>query len=185
SVGGNHLTSDIAHGLRLPADIAERIKIEYGHACAAEVASTDHFTVQPFGEDRPVQISRLDLATIIEARVEELFSLVLQEVKRTGYDGLLPAGLVLTGGTSQLPGIRRVASEVLNLPCRTAGPKNLHGMVDKLQGPGFSTSVGLLHWAQNEALAPVRNNHKSKRGRGLLRGRSMDRGLDLLKRLLP
>src|SRR5687768_1972262 len=139
SVGGNHLTSDIAHGLRLPADMAEKIKIEHGYASAEDVASTESFSMQPFGEERPVQIARCDLATIIEARVEEMFSLVLQEVKRTGYDGLLPAGVVLTGGTSQLPGIRRVASEVLNLPCRTAGPANLQGLVDRLQGPAFST----------------------------------------------
>jgi cell division protein FtsA len=184
SVGGSHITSDIAHGLRLPADIAERIKIEHGHACAGEVASTQTFNVQPFGEDRPVQISRLDLATIIEARVEELFNLVLQEVKRTGYDGLLPAGLVLTGGTSQLPGIRRVASEVMNLPVRTAGPKNLHGLVDKLNGPAFATSVGLLQWAQHESLSPARSNGYKKK-RGGLRNVDLSKGLGLFRRLLP
>jgi cell division protein FtsA len=184
SVGGNHLTSDIAHGLRLPADTAERIKIEHGHACSAEVASTEHFTVQPFGEERPVQIARMDLATIIEARVEEMFSLVLQEVKRTGYDGLLPAGVVLTGGTSLLPGIRRVASEVLNLPCRTAGPKNLQGLVDRLNGPAFSTSVGLLTWAQHESLAAPRYDKKKRPG-SKIRQVDLNRGMDFLKRLLP
>ena len=187
SVGGNHLTSDIAPGLRLPADMAEKIKIEHGHASAADVASTESFTMQPFGEERPVQIARGDLATIIEARVEEMFSLVLQEVKRTGYDGLLPAGVVLTGGTSQLPGIRRVASEVLNLPCRTAGPTNLQGLVDRLQGPAYSTSVGLLSWAQHESLALPRLKKNGKRNGNGSRLRNMDlsRGMDLLKRLLP
>lgn len=189
SVGGNHLTSDIAHGLRLPADMAEKIKIEHGHASAEDVASTESFSMQPFGEERPVQIARGDLATIIEARVEEMFSLVLQEVKRTGYDGLLPAGVVLTGGTSQLPGIRRVASEVLNLPCRTAGPANLQGLVDRLQGPAFSTSVGLLSWAQHESLNAPRGAKKGKRGGngsgGRLRNMDFGRGMDFLKRLLP
>jgi cell division protein FtsA len=184
SVGGNHLTSDIAHGLRLPADMAEKIKIEYGHASAQDVASTESFTMQPFGEERPVQIARGDLATIIEARVEEMFSLVLQEVKRTGYDGLLPAGVVLTGGTSQLPGIRRVASEVLNLPCRTAGPANLQGLVDRLQGPAYATSVGLLAWAQHESLAAPRLRKNGKRN-GRLKNMDLSRGMDLLKRLLP
>jgi cell division protein FtsA len=184
SVGGNHLTSDIAHGLRLPADMAERIKIQHGHAFSGEVASTEHFSIQPFGEDRPVQVSRLDLATIIEARAEEMFSLVLQEVKRTGYDGLLPAGMVLTGGTSLLPGIRRVATEVLNLPCRTAGPSNLQGLVDKLEGPAYSTSVGLLRWAQHESQAIGRANGK-KRKKGTARSVDFGRSFDLFRRLLP
>ena len=184
SVGGNHLTSDIAHGLRLPADMAERIKIQHGNASSAEVASTEHFSIQPFGEDRPVEVSRLDLATIIEARVEEMFSLVLQEVKRTGYDGLLPAGMVLTGGTSLLPGIRRVATEVLNLPCRTAGPTNLQGLVDKLEGPAYSTSVGLLRWAQHESLAIGRGNGK-KRKKGAARSMDLGKSFDLFRRLLP
>jgi cell division protein FtsA len=144
--------------------------------------------MQPFGEERPVEIARCDLATIIEARVEEMFSLVLQEVKRTGYDGLLPAGVVLTGGTSQLPGIRRVASEVLNLPCRTAGPANLQGLVDRLQGPAFSTSVGLLSWAQHESLAAPRFKKGRRNGNGngsRLRNMDLSKGMDLLKRLLP
>ncbi len=180
AVGGNHLTSDIAHGLRLPADLAEKIKIEHGAALAAEVPLHEVFAVQPFGEDNPLQVTRADLATIIEARVEEIFGLILQEVKRTGYDGLLPAGLVLTGGASQLPGIRKVASGVLNLPCRVAAPQNLHGLVDKLTGPAFSTSVGLLHWAQRESFAPPARKSKKK-------SRTIDlgRGMEFFKRLLP
>ena len=84
---------------------------------------------------------------IIEARVEETFELILQEIKRSGYDGLLPAGMVLTGGTSALPGISRVASEVLGMPVRTGQPQNLKGLVDKLNSPMYSTSFGLLQWA--------------------------------------
>jgi cell division protein FtsA len=183
SVGGNHLTSDIAHGLRLPADVAEKIKIDYGHACVADIAGTDLFSVQPFGEDKSVQMARADLVTIIEARVEEIFSLILQEIKRTGYDGLLPAGVVLTGGTSQLPGLRKVASEVLNLPCRVAAPQNLVGLTDRLNGPAFSTSVGLLHWARHESLSPMRARKKKAGSKPI--NVDLNRGLDLLKRLLP
>ena len=94
-----------------------------------------------------MQINRQELAHIIEARVAEIFTLTLQEIKRSGYDGLLPAGMVLTGGTSALPGIRRVASEVLNMPVRTAQPENLSGLVDRLNSPAYSTGVGLLRWA--------------------------------------
>ncbi len=94
-----------------------------------------------------MQISRQELVHIIEARVEEIFSLVVQEIKRSGYDGLLPAGMVLTGGSSLLPGIRNLASQVLDVPVRIAQPENLIGMVDKLGSPAYSTSVGLLRWA--------------------------------------
>ena len=147
AVGGNHVTQDVAHGLRLPVAQAEDIKKQQGHAVRGEVGADEYFSVRPFGEDRPVQINRQDLAHIIEARVEEIFRLTLQEIKRSGYDGLLPAGMVLTGGTSALPGIKRIASEVLGLPVRTAGPENLVGLVDRLDSPAYSTSVGLLRWA--------------------------------------
>jgi cell division protein FtsA len=147
AVGGNHITQDIAHGLRLSFEQAEEVKKQHGYAVRSTVGSEEHFTIRPFGEDRPVQISRRDLAHIIEARVAEIFSLTLQEIKRSGYDGLLPAGMVLTGGTSALPGIKRVASEGLNMPVRTAQPENLLGLVDRLNSPAYSTSVGLLRWA--------------------------------------
>jgi len=183
SVGGNHLTSDIAHGLRLPADLAEKVKIEHGHASAEEVASTETFVVKPFGEERPVQMARADLATIIEARVEEMFGMILQEIKRTGYDGLLPAGIVLTGGTSQLPGIRKVGSRVLNLPCRVAEPQNLQGLVDLLKGPAYSTSVGLLHWGRRQSLVAPRLKKKKASSRSITV--DLNKGLEILKRLLP
>ncbi len=147
AVGGDHITSDIAHGLRLPITQAEEIKIKHGHAMRDEVPSGESFSIKPFGEEKSVEINRQELAHIIEARVEEIFSLVLQEIKRSGYDGLLPAGLVLTGGTSALPGIRALASQTLNLPVRIAMPEDLIGMADKLQSPAYSTSVGLLKWA--------------------------------------
>ena len=147
SVGGNHITSDIAHGLRLPQPEAEEIKLQHGHALQSAIGVEEYFLVRAFGEEEPVRVSRKDLVHIIEARVEEVFSLVLQEIKRSGYDGLLPAGMVLTGGASALPGIRELASQILGLPVQIAQPQNLTGMVDKLGSPAFSTSVGLLNWA--------------------------------------
>lgn len=147
AVGGNHITSDIAHGLRLAVSQAEEIKLQHGHALMSEVGAEEYFVVRPFGEDSPVQINRQELVHIIEARVEEIFGLVMQEVKRSGYDGLLPAGMVLTGGSSALPGIRTLASRVMGLPVRIAQPENLIGLVDRLGSPAFSTSVGLLRWA--------------------------------------
>jgi cell division protein FtsA len=146
AVGGNHVTQDIAHGLRLPFAQAEDVKKQQGYAVRAEVGAEEYFSIRPFGEDRPVQINRKELAHIIEARVEEIFSLTLQEIKRSGYDGLLPAGMVLTGGASALPGIRRIAGDVLDMSIRVAQPENLLGLVDRLNSPAYSTSVGLLRW---------------------------------------
>jgi len=102
AVGGNHITSDIAQGLRLPLSQAEEIKIQHGHSLEEEVDARQFFNIRPFGEQDPFQISLKELVNIIGARVEEIFSLVVQEIKRSGYDGLLPAGMVLTGGSSAL-----------------------------------------------------------------------------------
>jgi cell division protein FtsA len=181
AVGGNHITSDIAHGLRLSLSQAEDIKKQYGHAIEAEVSESDRFTVRSFSEEHPVTVSRQELAHIIEARAEEIFQLVMQEIKRSGYDGLLPAGMVLTGGTSALPGIRSLAAEILGLPVRIARPENLVGLVDQLNSPAYSTSVGLLYWAllMNETAAPQPGRRTKG---GMLNWNAIN---EFLKRLLP
>jgi cell division protein FtsA len=185
-IGGNHITSDIAHGLRLPISQAEEIKKQYGYAIQGEINDSDFFSTRIFGEDKPVDVSRKDLAMIVEARAEEIFDLVLQEIKRSGYDGLLPAGVVLTGGSSQLPGIRNLATEVLGLPVRVAKPENLVGLTDQLHNPAYSTSVGLLYWAMmmNEASPAAAIAHRRvgrKKG-----GRDFGEMLrTFLKRVLP
>lgn len=147
-VGGNHITQDIAIGMRINPDQAEQVKKQYGYSIMSEVSEEDFFTLRAFGEDSPVQVSRRDLAHIIEARVAEIFQLCLQEIHRSGLNSLLPAGMVLTGGSSLMAGIRPLASRVLNMPVRVAKPENLLGLVDQLQSPAFSTSVGLLKWAE-------------------------------------
>src|SRR5258706_6121175 len=147
AVGGNHITQDIAHGLRLAMTQAEEVKKQQGYAVRSDFGGDEYFMIRPFGEDKDVRINKQDLAHIIEARVAETFSLILQEIKRSGYDGLLPAGMVLTGGTAALPGIKRIASEVLEMPVRTAQPENLLDLVDRLNSPAYSTGVGLLRWA--------------------------------------
>lgn len=147
AVGGNHITSDIAQGLHIPFSQAEEVKLRQGHCLPSELAPGETFSVKSFGEENRVEIDRHHMAEIIEARVEEIFSLLLQEIKRSGYDGLLPAGLVLTGGSSQLKGMAQLASKVLGMPVRLGQPENLTGMVDKLQSPAYSTSIGLVQWA--------------------------------------
>ena len=187
AVGGNHLTQDIAHGLRLPISQAEEVKKQQGHAVRAEVGSEEYFNIQPFGEQHPTQINRQDLAHIIEARVEEIFNLIQQEIKRSGYDGLLPAGMVLTGGTSALPGIQRVGNEVLHMPVRTAQPEHLVGLVEKLGSPAYSTSVGLLQWAltmhgQDLAMGNTRRDRRGRKGESSV---NLDDIKNWINRLLP
>jgi cell division protein FtsA len=181
-VGGNHITSDIAHGLRLPISQAEDVKKQYGHAMEEEVGVDETFTIRPFGEEAPIQFSRRELATIVGARTEEIFDMALQEIKRSGYDGLLPAGVVLTGGASQLPGLRAMASRVLALPVRLARPENLLGLVDQLNSPAYSTSVGLLYWALlMSETAPVQPGRRPQKGVNL----DWNSIKNILKRMLP
>lgn len=144
AVGGQHITNDIAYGLHLPTELAESVKLTHGHADPKAVSPLEAFPIQPFGEELPSKVQRADLAHIVHMRVAEIFELVLKEAKRSGYDGLLKAGIVLTGGSSLLPGIKTVAAEVLQMPVRLAQPEHVTGMAEALKSPAYSTSVGLL-----------------------------------------
>jgi cell division protein FtsA len=144
SVGGYHVTNDIAHVMNLPHELAEAVKLEFGHADPRAVQPLEMFPVQPFGEEHISQVKRSDLVDVIHARISELFELVLVEVKRSGYEGLLPAGVVLTGGASVLPGMKAIANRVMQMPARVAQPEAITGMADPLRSPAYSTSVGLL-----------------------------------------
>jgi len=148
-VGGNHLTNDVAICLRTPFEEAEEIKKKWGHARPSEVPADQDLDIAAFGEETHQKISRRQLSEVLGARVEEVASLIMQEIKRSGYDGLLPAGVVLCGGTSQLPGIAEVVRDVIGLPVRIGQPHDLQGLVDTLTSPAYATSVGLLMWEQN------------------------------------
>ncbi|MFN2188856.1 MAG: cell division protein FtsA, partial [Candidatus Promineifilaceae bacterium] len=114
-VGGYHITNDIAIGLRVPFEVAEEIKLKYGDCRPDQIDPGVVFTVQPFGGEK-IQVGRQDLAYVVEARVDEIFQLILQEIRRSGYEEFLPAGIVLTGGTAQMKGICQVAKKVLGVP---------------------------------------------------------------------
>ena len=147
--GGEHITNDIAIGLRTPFTTAEELKIKHGHARSEYINPNETIDVAMFGEGERQRVSRQLLAKIIEARVEETFDLIHQEIKRSGYDGLLPAGVVLCGGTADLAGIRDLARDVLNLPVRIGAPQDLRGLVDILGSPAYATSTGLLEWGMH------------------------------------
>ena len=142
-VGGNHVTQDITYWMRVPFGLAEQVKIQRGHADMNAVSESEVFPVEPFGGEI-LPVSRRDLAMVIEARFEEIFELLEKEIKRSGYAGLLRAGAVITGGSSQLPGYRDLASRILNMPVRLAHPERITGISDTLKNPAYSTSVGLL-----------------------------------------
>lgn len=143
--GGNHLTNDIAVGLRAPFANAEEIKIQCGHALP-EVLEEERIEVVSFGSEGRRSVSRRFLAQIVRARMEEIFDLIQQEIKRSGYSGLLPAGIVLCGGTGSLKGIEALGREVMQLPIRVGHPHDMYGLTDMIQGPACAASVGLLLW---------------------------------------
>ena len=155
AVGGNHLTNDVAVGLRAPFDTAKEIKEKYGYASSEDVAVGETIDVAVFGEDSWQAVSRQFLSEIIEARAAEIFNLMLQEVKRSGYDGLLPAGVVLCGGASELAGMRELGRDILQLPTRIGPPLDLQGLVDALSSPAYATGVGLLLWGLREEATRV------------------------------
>lgn len=145
-LGGEYITNDIAIGLRLPSQVAEQVKLSHGHALSNQVAEDERFAVSPYGEGNPVPVPRWKLAEIIQARCEEILENVQQEIKRSGFDGLLPAGLVLCGGTAQLPGIRDLARSIFELPVQIGIPKAISGLTDRVSGPDGAVAVGLVKW---------------------------------------
>ncbi len=182
-VGGGHFTSDLAMCLRLPLETAERIKISHGHAYPPDLSLEQPFVVAGFGDEQRITVQRRDIAMILQARAEELFGLVMQEVKRSGYDGLLTAGLVVTGGGSQLPGLREMGRDVTGLPVRIAQPRDIQGLVDNLHSPAYATAVGLLRWGMNEIMArPSRKRRASINLGGLGLGGFL---ANVMRQLLP
>jgi cell division protein FtsA len=165
-VGGFHLTNDLAVGLRLPFESAEEVKLNHGQALPTNVRAEESFVVASFGGEARQQVFRREVANILEARVEEIFNLILREIKRSGYDGLLPAGVVLCGGSAQLPGMLDLGKKVLGMPLRIGQPRNLLGLVDQLANPAHATGVGLLQWGLTASLSPSLHRRRSRPGVG-------------------
>jgi cell division protein FtsA len=151
--GGEHMTRDVAVGLRTPFSTAEDLKIRYGHALPGSLPTDEMIEVTSFGNGARQAVSRLRLAEVIEARAEEILLLILREIKRSGYDGLLAAGLVLCGGSAELAGLTTLAEQVLHLPVRVGTPHDLQGLTDVLENPAYATAVGLLLWGMRPAQA--------------------------------
>ncbi|BBB29115.1 cell division protein FtsA [Neptunomonas japonica] len=146
-IAGDQVTNDIAMALRTPTQHAEQLKMKY--ACAlAQLASIDETIKVPSVGDRPPRdLSRQALAEVVEPRYDELISLVQAELRRSGFEDLVAAGIVLTGGTAKMEGVVELAEEIFHMPVRLAMPHGVRGMDDILQNPIFATGIGLLHYA--------------------------------------
>jgi len=142
--GGDHFTNDIAVGLRTPVPEAERIKKKYGCALSSLVGEEDTIEVPSVGGRKSRVLSRQILCEIIQPRAEEIFSLINEEIVRTGFDKSINAGAVLTGGGSIMDGIPEIAEDVLDMPVRRAAPVNVAGLSDGVSSPVFATPVGLV-----------------------------------------
>jgi cell division protein FtsA len=164
-IGGYHLSHDLAVGLQCAFPVAEEIKKRYGHAFSAGVADETPLDITHFGDESLHQYTRRDVAEILEHRVADIFDLIQRETKRSGYDGLLPAGIVLCGGSSQLPGLKEAGQKFFGVPVRIASPQGLSGMVDLLGSPAYATSVGLLEWGMHQDRAQGRMRSSGLNGR--------------------
>ena len=145
-IGGYHFTHDLVAGLRAPFSSMEEAKIKYGCAIASRVDPEEIVELDAFGGQRQREVSRRRIAEIIQARAEEILEMVYLDVKRAGFDEMIAAGLVLSGGGAALPGIDELAEQVVRMPVRIGTPLGIHGLTDSLNGPTCATSVGLLRW---------------------------------------
>ncbi len=144
AIGGNHLTSDIAAGLRTPIGEAERIKQRYGYARTSMVTKDERVEVPSVGGRNSRTISRQILCEIIEPRLEEIFQLIRREIAKSGYEGSLASGIVMTGGSTLLSGMIEMAEGVFSMPVRLGVPTQVGGLIDVVSSPIYATGVGLV-----------------------------------------
>ncbi len=147
ALGGQHVTSDIAHGLRTPPEQAENIKIRYGATIRDSVTENDTIVVPGVGGRSPRSMSKSVLIDIIAPRMEEVLTLAYQKMKKTELLDLMAAGAVITGGAALLEGTASLAEDIWGIPVRLGVPKHLGGLTDSVQSPVYSTAVGLCLYA--------------------------------------
>jgi cell division protein FtsA len=159
-IAGDQVTNDIAVSMRTPTQYAEDIKIRY--ACAlSQLANPDESIEVPSVGDRPARrLARQTLAEIVEPRYEELFGLVREELRRSGFEEVIAAGIVLTGGSAKMEGAIELAEEVFHVPVRLGLPQSVRGLSEVVRNPIFSTGVGLLLYARDNVMP-------ARRGRSL------------------
>jgi cell division protein FtsA len=172
AIGGDHLTNDIAAGLRTPAVEAEKIKRKYGCAMAKLVGKDEVIHVPSVGGRKPREVPRQLLCEIIEPRMEEIFQLVNRELSKVGMEDMISAGVVLTGGTALLPGIEQLGEQVFEMPVRVGKPQGIAGLTDIVNSPMYATGVGLVLWGKKEY---YRKGFKGVKADSKIFGRIWDR----------
>ncbi len=145
-VGGESVTNDIAIGLRTSIDTAEKIKIEYGSCNPEDINDRETIDLSLLSKIDTQTVSKRHMAEIIQARYHEIFILVKDELAKINRDGMLPAGVVLTGAGVKMPGVIDLARDTLNLPVQIGFPQNFEGVVDKIDDPAYATAIGLALW---------------------------------------
>lgn len=163
-IAGDQVTNDIAMALRTPTQHAEKIKIKYACALTQLAKADETIKVPSVGERPPRDLSRQALAEVVEPRYDELFTLIQSELRRSGFEDLVAAGIVLTGGTAKMEGVVELAEEIFHMPVRLARPHGVSGLQDVINNPVYSTSVGLLLHAvkqqENRALKKLDENQE-------------------------
>ncbi|MCP3674494.1 MAG: cell division protein FtsA [Gammaproteobacteria bacterium] len=151
-IAGDQVTNDIAVALRTPTQYAEDIKVKYACALRQLTNLEDTIEVPGVGDREPRRLSRQTLAEVVEPRYEELFTLIQSELRRSGFEDIIAAGIVLTGGSSKMEGLIELAEEVFHMPVRLGVPQNVSGLADVVRNPIYATGVGLLHYGKQQHL---------------------------------
>jgi cell division protein FtsA len=149
-IAGDQVTNDIAMALRTPTMHAEEIKIKYACALAKLTGADETIQVPSVGDRAARSLSRQALAEVVEPRYDELFTLIQAELRRSGYEDLVAAGIVLTGGPSKMEGVIELAEEIFHMPVRLGWPQHVKGLADIVANPIYATGVGLLHYGLKE-----------------------------------
>ena len=163
-LGGKNVTNDIAIGLRTPVDKAEEIKITYGCALSSLVDPEEMIKVPGVGGREPREVSRSVLSSVIEPRMEEIFSLALREIKRTSFSDMLAAGVVLTGGGSLMDGAVELAEQIFDMPVKQGTPRQISGLVDIVSSPIHATGIGLVLYGMKQ---PRKGKYRSKAAKNI------------------
>jgi cell division protein FtsA len=156
-IAGDQVTNDIAMALRTPTQHAEEIKIKYACALTQLTGVDETIKVPSVGERQPRDLSRQALAEVVEPRYDELFTLIQAELRRSGFEDLIPAGIVLTGGTSKMEGAVELAEEIFHMPVRLGAPNAISGLMDIVRNPIYATGVGLLNYGQNQGVTAMKS----------------------------
>ena len=172
-IAGDQVTNDIAMALRTPTQNAEEIKIKYACALTQLAGADETIKVPSVGERPPRDLSRQALAEVVEPRYDELFTLVQAELRRSGYEDLIAAGIVLTGGTSKMEGVVELAEEIFHTPVRIGVPQDIQGLTDIVRNPIFSTGVGLLQYGVKQHISGEIKGSRAPQAGGLF-GRAKD-----------